>query len=284
MYCNELMTLARRASCLRTGAFVAVILLALPTGAATTAPDVELWRLDCGSFPSANLEQLSDTFAYPGRTKDMTSSCYLIRHERDYMLWDAGFTEVGADLLSKAGLKATPGEPLKEQLSRIKLDPKQISIIGISHFHPDHTGQASRFPLARLLMGKADFDILAQAKSPDIAPWLIEGAKVEKVSGDKDVFGDGSIVMLATPGHTLGHYSLLIRLRRFGPVILSGDLWHFTEQVSHNGVPPENMDRAATLASMDRILKAAANLKAKLIIQHERLDIPKLPQFPASAH
>ena len=89
--------------------------------------------------------------------------------------------------------------------------------------------------------------------------------------------------MLVTPGHTLGRYSLLIRLRRFGPVILSGGLWHFTEQVSHSGVPPENMDRAATLASMDRILKAAANLKAKLIIQHEKLDIPKLPQFPASA-
>jgi N-acyl homoserine lactone hydrolase len=76
----------------------------------------------------------------------------------------------------------------------------------------------------------------------------------------------------------------LIRLRRFGPVILSGDLWHLTEQLSHNGVPPENMDRAATLASMDRVLKAAANLRAKLIIQHEKSDIPKLPQFPASAH
>ena len=283
MYCNELMTLPRRASCLRTAVFVAVILLALPTGAATT-PDVQLWRLDCGSFPNANMEQMSDTFAYPGRTKDGASSCYLIRHNRDYMLWDAGFTDVGADLLTKAGFKATPGEPLKEQLSRIDVDPKQISIIGISHGHPDHTGQASQFPLARLLMGKADFDILAAAKSPDITPWLIEGANVEKVSGDKDVFGDGSIVMLATPGHTLGHYSLLIRLHRFGPVILSGDLWHFTEQVSHNGVPPGNMDRAATLASMDRILKAAANLKAKLIIQHEKLDILKLPQFPASAH
>jgi glyoxylase-like metal-dependent hydrolase (beta-lactamase superfamily II) len=133
-------------------------------------------------------------------------------------------------------------------------------------------------------MGKADFDILAEGKSPDIAPWLAEGAKNrEKVSGDKDVFSDGSVVMLATPGHTTGHYSLLVRLQKFGPVILSGDLWHLSEQMSHNGVPPENIDRAATLASMDRILKAAVNLKAKIVIQHEKADIPKLPLFPASA-
>lgn len=171
-----------------------------------------------------------------------------------------------------------------DQLSRIRTDPKQVSIVGISHSHRDHTGQAAQFPQARLLMGKADFDFLAQNKSEDIAPWLTAKANLEEISGDKDVFGDGSVTMLATAGHTMGHYSLLMRLRKFGPVILSGDLWHFREQVSHNGVPPENVDRAATLASMDRILKAAANLKAKIIIQHEKLDILELPQFPASAH
>src|SRR5436305_3108752 len=107
-------------------------------------------------------------------------------------------------------------------------------------------------------MRKADFEILAEEKSTDIAPWVAKGGKavsVESLSGDKDVFEDGSVVMLATPGHTMGHYSLLIRLPKSGPVILSGDLWHFSEQISHNGVPLENVDRAATLASMDRILK-----------------------------
>lgn len=96
-------------------------------------------------------------------------------------------------------------------------------------------------------------------------------------------FGDGTVVMLATPGHTPGHHSLLIRLKEFGTVILSGDLWRFTEQVSHSGVPPYNTDRVATLASMDRILKAAANLKAKIVIQHEKADIALLPPFPLSA-
>ena len=248
-----------------------------PSDAADPAA-VELWRLDCGGFPPMNIEEMSDTFDYPGRIKDLTDSCYAIRHGHDYMLWDTGFSAATAE-----AFKATAGEPLKAQLSRIGIDPKQISIIAISHWHPDHTGQAAQFPQARLLIGKADFEILAEGKSPDVAPWLAGSANLEKVSSDKDIFGDGTVVMLATPGHTVGHYSLLIRLQKFGPVILSGDLWHFSEQVSHNGVPLENVDRAATLASMDRILKAAANLKAKIVIQHEKADIPKLPLFPASA-
>ena len=256
------------------------ILPVKPSSAADQAAGVELWRLDCGEFPPMSIEEMSDTFDYPaGRKKVLTDSCYIIRHGHDYMLWDTGFSTASA-----AAFKATAREPLKAQLSRIGVAPKQISIIGISHWHPDHTGQAAQFPQAHLLMGKADFELLAEEKSPDIVPWLAEGAKnLEKVSGDKDVFSDGSVIMLATPGHTTGHYSLLVRLQKFGPVILSGDLWHFSEQVSHNGVPLENVDRAATLASMDRILKTAANLKAKIVIQHEKADIPKLPLFPASA-
>jgi N-acyl homoserine lactone hydrolase len=136
-------------------------------------------------------------------------------------------------------------------------------------------------------MGKEDFEYLAGkqegATPDDIASWLSSGAKLKKVVGDEDVFGDGSVIMLATPGHTAGHHSLLIRLPAFGPVVLSGDLWHFSEQFTRNEVPPENVSRADTLASMDRVRKIISNLKATLIIQHEQADISKLPLFPASA-
>jgi glyoxylase-like metal-dependent hydrolase (beta-lactamase superfamily II) len=88
--------------------------------------------------------------------------------------------------------------------------------------------------------------------------------------------------MLDLPGHTPGHYALLVRLAS-GPVLLSGDLYHFTEQVANRGVPPFNHDRADTLASMDRYDRIAKNLKAKTIIQHEPADIIKLPPFPKAA-
>ena len=103
------------------------------------------------------------------------------------------------------------------------------------------------------------------------------------MAGDKDVFGDGSVIMLRMPGHTPGHYALLVRLKEMGPVLLSGDEFHFHEQMMNRDVPPFNWNRAATLASHDRFLKIAENLGATLIIQHEPGDIAKLPIAPKAA-
>ena len=96
------------------------------------------------------------------------------------------------------------------------------------------------------------------------------------------MFGDKSVVMLDMPGHTPGHKVLLVRLKS-GPVLLSGDLYHATEQVANRGVPSFNTNRADTLASFDRFQAIARNLGAKVIIQHEPADIAKLPAFPQAA-
>lgn len=251
-----------------------------PTGAA--ASDLELWRLDCGEFKDFDIEAMSDVFSYPSKKKTLSDGCYLVRHDKQFMLWDTGLP------LSSIGQPIGLRQTLSAQLQRINIKPGQISILGLSHWHFDHTGQAAAFPKARLFIGKEDFEYLADKREgstpEDIAPWLVSNGNVEKVVGDKDVFGDGSVIMLATPGHTAGHHSLLVRLSTFGPVVLSGDLWHFSEQLSRNGVPPENVNRADTLASMDRINQIVSNLKATLVIQHEASDIAKLPAFPASAH
>jgi glyoxylase-like metal-dependent hydrolase (beta-lactamase superfamily II) len=88
--------------------------------------------------------------------------------------------------------------------------------------------------------------------------------------------------MLNLQGHTPGHRGLLVRLAS-GPVLLSGDTYHFTEQVARRGVPPFNTNRADSLASMDRFDRLGRNLRATVIIQHEPADVAKLPAFPASA-
>ena len=100
---------------------------------------------------------------------------------------------------------------------------------------------------------------------------------------DKDVFGDGTVVMLNTPGHTPGHHSLLVKLKEKGHVLLPGDLAHFHENYDSDGVPTFNTDRAETLASLDRFKQIATNLKATVIIQHDARDVSKLPAFPAAA-
>lgn len=140
-----------------------------------------------------------------------------------------------------------------------------------------------------MLIGKGDWEAITSPKpAPGVnfkpfAHWISGGGKVEPLAADKDVFGDGTVVILNTPGHTPGHHALLVKLKGMGNVLLSGDAAHFHENYETNGVPIFNVDRADTLASLDRIKKIAANLKATVIIQHDARDTGKLPAFPAAA-
>jgi len=113
--------------------------------------------------------------------------------------------------------------------------------------------------------------------------WIKGDSKVEPQALDKDVFGDGSVIILRTPGHTPGHQSLLVKLAQMGPVIITGDAVHFRENWDSDGVPAFNYDRAQTVASVERLKKIAANLNAKVIIQHDARDIDKLPATPTFA-
>jgi N-acyl homoserine lactone hydrolase len=253
---------------------------------APPAPQIELWRLDCGTVEIGNLDMFSDTYLYVGRKKTLTDSCYLIRHGENYLLWDTGLPgELAGKTVAADGMVLTVGRTVVDQLGQIGIRPEQVNFVGISHRHDDHTGQAANFPKATPLIGAEDFETVKGRpdSAPRFAPWIKGASKVEKVQGDHDVFGDGSVVMLDMPGHTEGHHSLLVRLPGTGPVLLTGDLYHFTENVRNRGVPSFNTDRADTLASMDRFDRIARQLKAKIVIQHEPADIAKLPAFPKSA-
>jgi glyoxylase-like metal-dependent hydrolase (beta-lactamase superfamily II) len=167
--------------------------------------------------------------------------------------------------------------------------PEQVKFVGISHFHGDHTGQLTPFSSATLLIGKGDWDGITAnppmqgANVAGFKIWIAENRKVEALANDKDVFGDGSVLILRTPGHTPGHQALLVRLKEKGAVILTGDLFHFRENYEASGQPWFNYDRAQTSASMDRVKTLAKNLNATVVIQHDRRDIEKLPAFPAAA-
>src|ERR1700744_6489506 len=247
------------------------------------AADVSLARLDCGTpqAPTAVNERFSDTYAYGDLKLQFVFSCYVIKHGDDYMLWDTGH--------SMTAPKVAPKTSVVEYLDKIGVKPDQIKYVGISHFHADHTGQLASFPKATLLIGAREWDAITSAKPPEGAnlkafeSWIKGDSKVEPQPIDKDIFGDGSVIMLRTPGHTPVHSSLLVKLAEKGPVIITGDAVHFRENFDTVGVPSFNYDRAQTVASIERLKKIAANLKATVIIQHDARDIDKLPVFPAFA-
>ena len=270
-------------SLMALSAFASVFSGPVAAQTAQAAPEVTLSRLDCGT-PILNdvSQRFNDTYAYKDLKVLFTFSCYLIKHGDDYLLWDTGHALT-------AGAVA-PKVTIVDQLAKGNIKPEQIKFVGISHYHGDHTGQLPSFAGSMLLIGKGDWDGInatppnAGANVAAFANWRAGGTgKMEAVVGDKDVFGDGTAVIINTPGHTPGHHSLLVRLKDMGPVLISGDLTHFHENYENNGVPIPNYHRGDTLASLDRFKKAAANLKATVIIQHDARDVGKLPAFPAAA-
>jgi N-acyl homoserine lactone hydrolase len=256
-------------------------LVGLPASA--QAADVSLTRLDCGTpgAPTPVNQRFSDTYAYGDLKLQFVFSCYLIKHGDEYLLWDTGHSLTAPNVAPKVSLV--------DLLGQINVKPEQIKYVGISHYHGDHIGQVASFPKSTLLIGKGDWDVLTSAKPPEnanpapFANWIKGEGKVEPVPLDKDMFGDGSVIMLYMPGHTPGHHSLLVKLPQMGAVFISGDLAHFRENYETNGVPTFNTDRAQTLASLDRAKKIVAGSKATVIIQHDARDLDKLPVFPAGA-
>src|SRR5215468_7059444 len=161
------------------------------------AADMSLARLDCGTpqAPTAVNQRFSDIYAYGDLKLQFVYSCYLVKHDNDYMLWDTGH--------SMSAPNVAPKVSIVDQLAQLNVKPDQIKYVGISHYHPDHTGQVGSFPQTTLLIGKGDWDVLTSANPPANAPkapfahFMTGGGKVEPVPLDKDVFNDRTVVMLA---------------------------------------------------------------------------------------
>ena len=244
-------------------AFATLVTATTSTDAAENAA-VKLWRLDCGTIQVNDLSLFSDAFDYQGRKLTLTDSCYLIAHGKDYMLWDTGLPAklLKAPLAADAPMAPTLDRTLAEQLQAIGVTPAEIAIVGISHYHFDHLGQAADFPQARLMIGKADLDAMKMEPAPFgaepdlVAPWLKGQSPLEPVIGDKDIYGDGSVIMLATPGHAPGSYALLVRLARMG---------------------------AGAAERRHRAFRGAARDRQRATLQHRPRPVPRL-DGPPQAH
>jgi glyoxylase-like metal-dependent hydrolase (beta-lactamase superfamily II) len=263
------------------------LVVSAPAAAQPARPGIEMWRLGCGQIRVTNLDVFSDTYAYVGRQMTLTDSCYLIRNGDRYLLWDTGLPGelAGQPEQGDGPFRMSLRERVRDQLARIGVQPGQVTFVGISHYHDDHTGQAADFPGATLLVGAADWEAIRgrPQTAARFRPWTEGQSRAQPLGGDHDVFGDGSVTILNMPGHTPGHRTLLVRLPRTGPLMLTGDLYHFTENMRTGRMPIFNTNRADTLASMARFQEIARNLRARIVIQHEPADIRLLPAFPRAA-
>jgi glyoxylase-like metal-dependent hydrolase (beta-lactamase superfamily II) len=230
-----------------------------------------LYILNCGEGVAGDISRWSPGVDV-GKSMEFVDNCYLIHHAQGWLLWDTGVADAIAampDGQAPADPKATHWrrpKTLASQLDQLGVKPADIKFVAISHTHPDHTGNVELFPQAMLLVQKAEYDWPTPTGTPRFKP----EHPVTKLEGDRDVFGDGSVTILATPGHTPGHQSLLVKLPKTGALVLSGDAVHFTANWENRRVPSMNSDKEQTLASMQRIADLLTKEKAQLWINHDK--------------
>ncbi len=228
-----------------------------------------------------------------GKPGAFSANCYLIRHAKGWMMWDTGINDNVATMpkgfqRGKLSPHYILRKPLRFALSEIGVDPEKIEHVAFSHTHGDHVGNGNLFTGATLYIQQAEYDIAFGAEAA--SKWNFEvtsydklrASKTVKLNGDHDVFGDGSVVVIATPGHTPGHQSLLVRLPKTGSVILSGDMVHLQDNWTQRRVPSFNFDVAESRRSMEKVAAIMQKTGAKLWINHDKAQsdaIAKAPQY-----
>lgn len=266
---------------------LAIAALALPGASALAQSEKtgveKLYVLNCGEGTAGDISRWTPGLN-EGKAMDFVDSCYLIKHAKGWFLWDTGIADSVAAMpngLAPADPKAVTWrrpKTLAAQLEQLGLKPDDVKAMAVSHTHPDHTGNVELFPQAMLYVQKAEYDW----PGPNNAPRFKPSHPVEQLAGDKDVFGDGSVTILSTPGHTPGHQSLLVKLPKTGAVILSGDAVHFKDNWDNRRVPSMNVNKDQSAASMQKIADTLAREKAQLWINHDKAqrDSQKLaPEF-----
>jgi glyoxylase-like metal-dependent hydrolase (beta-lactamase superfamily II) len=262
-------------------------LAALPLAAQQSTKSVRLYVLDCGRLKSGNPQILLDRGV---TVTDMSVAAFLIVHPNGTLLWDSGV--IPDELVTPTGTteaRATVHTTVKGQLAAIGYKPSDITYLALSHYHYDHSANGNNFAGSTWLVQRPERAFMF----PDTPPqtpvngadrWSkLKDSKTKILDGDYDVFGDGSVMIIATPGHTPGHQSLLVNLKKTGPVLLSGDLYHYpAERTLKDFYPFASLgnpeQEKVSKAKVEALLKEK---HAKIWIQHDIIADAKLRKSPA---
>jgi N-acyl homoserine lactone hydrolase len=280
-----------RLACVATLALVATA-CSTPEGSRTTQPStsVRLYVFDCGVL------EIPDTSNYQLKPEELATTrmsvpCYLVAHPKGTLMWDVGAVP---DSSFKPGGGHTPlryataTRPLTAQLADIGYAPPDITYISFSHFHWDHVGNANLFaPTATWLVRELEREIMfAEPPSPRTEPAnysaLRNSTTVIVTNDEHDVFGDGTVLLKSAPGHSPAHQVLFVKLAKSGPIVLSGDLYHYPEERTLNRVPTTEFNASQTAASRAAVDVFLQETGAQLWIQHDftaSAKVRKAPQY-----
>ncbi len=243
----------------------------LPPLPKLTSP--RLYVLDCGTIISHEPERFGLS-RQDVSDPDFSDPCFLVMHPKGILLFDTGLTDaqVGRPIYeNKMGnegqLKTTT---LKGELADIGVAPDKITYLAISHSHWDHVGNGNAYAGSTWLARKAEYDVMFGPGANTVAKSnyaALAHAKIHYIEGDHDVFGDGSVMLLSTPGHTPGHQSLYVKLTNSGGVVISGDLYHYPAERSLGKMPAREY-ASGTPESRKKVDDFLARTHSQLWIGH----------------
>ena len=247
--------------------------------AAATDASVQLYVFNCGDFrfPSVENFSIGDDET---TVRELVVPCYIIDHPRGTLLWDGGLPSATANISGwqrdpETGVQVRMQQTLQSQLLDMDLgfDLTSINLAAFSHIHYDHVGVANELTNAKWLVQRGDYEVVAQGGTvPAYDPALLAEIKkrpTQVLDGDYDVFGDGKVRLISATGHTPGHQVLYVELADFGPLMLSGDLYHFRLSRDQRRVPMFNVDKNQTLEAMDKVEALVAETGATFWIEHD---------------
>jgi glyoxylase-like metal-dependent hydrolase (beta-lactamase superfamily II) len=248
---------------------------------------LKLYVFDCGRLKLDSLEFFSIADDETD-IRELAVPCYVIEHERGRLLWDGGLPSRIAETegWQGEGIYMRLDRTLPEQLADIGLNMSSFDYMAFSHMHFDHCGVANDIQEAMLLIQKAEAEFaFAEGMShagfdPSVYAGLRDAEQIP-LEGDHDVFGDGRVRIISAPGHTPGHQVLYLELENTGPIVLSGDLYHFALSREQQRVPTFNFDVDMTLASMKRVESFLEEAGATLWIEHELALFQRLNKSPS---
>lgn len=262
--------------------------------AAPAAPAVKVYAMNCGQIDMKDADGFADDGSMKNVAQSLIDPCYLIRHPSGDLIWDTGMPGALADMPNGLNPPTAPGvhvsvpKKIPAYLADLGMTPADVEFVSFSHMHFDHTGNGNLFAASNWIVDKDERDAMFTDKAregEDFAGYKdLEKAKTTLIEGDAthDVFGDGTVVIYQAPGHTPGHTVLLVKTAGAGNVLLTGDMWHLATSREKRLVPRFNVDRAQTIASMDKVEALAAENDARIIRQHVQADFDSLPSFPAA--
>ena len=255
-----------------------------PTGYAD-----RLYVLDGGVGHAGSATPWMNMLVPAGTPIDISAYAHLIKHGDTWMMFDTSTNDIIATMQNgflQGGVSGirwvkTPAQTMTAQLKLVGITPADVKLVGISHNHADHTGNVSLFKNSTVLIQRIEYEqAMAKGGSP-AGPPSMPGEIFERdhpvslLDGDYDVFGDGSVILFFTGGHTLGHQVCLVRLRNTGYVLLSGDAVHFRSNFDTRRIPrieganEENNWLVSVPLAFERVAALMSYYKAQLWVHHD---------------